>query len=182
MCSEFRIFFCFLISQSQLSLLIFFAEYLGNSIAFVAELSGVMCAIEAVFDRGWHSLWVECDSKLTVLAFKSPNMVHWSLRNRRENCLFKTLSMNFMTNHVFREGNHCADVGLSLQDYVWWYEIPNVIKGDYSRNRLGLPFLDFASFRVRFMSPLFVFWSLFIYTSGQVCVIRVFYSTEIYKL
>jgi hypothetical protein len=33
-----------------------FAEFLGNSNAFAAELHGVMCAIEPVFDRGWHSL------------------------------------------------------------------------------------------------------------------------------
>jgi hypothetical protein len=53
-----------------------------------------------------------------------------------------------MITYVFREGNHCADkmanLGLSLQDYVWWFEIPNVIKEDYSRNRLGLPCFRFC--------------------------------------
>jgi hypothetical protein len=29
-----------------------FAEFLGNSNAFAAELHGVMCPIEVVFDRG----------------------------------------------------------------------------------------------------------------------------------
>jgi ribonuclease HI len=125
-----------------------FADFLGNANVFATELHGVMCAIEAAFDRGWHSLWVECDSKLAVLAFKSPNMVPWSLRNRWENCLFKTLSMNFMITHVFREGNHCADklanLGLSLQNYVWWVDIPLVIREDYSRNMLGLPCFRFC--------------------------------------
>jgi ribonuclease HI len=125
-----------------------FADFLGDSIAFLAELSGIMRAIELAFDRGWHSLWIECDSKLATMAFNNYHMVPCHIRNRWDNCLDKTLSMNFLITHVYREGNHCtiklANLGLSLQNFVWWNELPRVIRKDFARDRLGLPCFRFC--------------------------------------
>jgi ribonuclease HI len=125
-----------------------FADFLGDSIAFLAELSGIMRAIELAFDRGWHSLWIECDSKLATMAFNYYHMVPCHIRNRWDNCLDKTLSMNFLITHVYREGNHCAiklaNLGLSLQNFVWWNELPRVIRKDFARDRLGLPCFRFC--------------------------------------
>jgi hypothetical protein len=75
-------------------------------------------------------------------------MVPCHIRNRWDNCLDKTLSMNFLITHVYREGNHCAiklaNLGLSLQNFVWWNELPQVIRKDYARDRLGLPCFRFC--------------------------------------
>ncbi|MCI43475.1 ribonuclease H protein, partial [Trifolium medium] len=48
----------------------------------------VESAIEIAQRRGWNHLWLECDSKLITLAFKSRLAIPWKLRNRWNNCLF----------------------------------------------------------------------------------------------
>lgn len=35
-----------------------------------AEISVVMTSIELAHSKGWHHLWLECDSSLVVSAFK----------------------------------------------------------------------------------------------------------------
>jgi len=51
--------------------------------------------------------------------------------------------MNFIVSHIFREGNACADalanIGLSLDNYVYYYSLPLQVRGDYVENRLGWP-------------------------------------------
>lgn len=48
---------------------------------FVAEMMAALIAIEIAFDRGWHNLWLETDSQLVLLAFKTKNMIPCTLRN-----------------------------------------------------------------------------------------------------
>jgi ribonuclease HI len=64
-----------------------FAENLGGGIAFVAELSAAMRAIEIAHHRGWNNLWIETDSSLVVLAAKNITLIPCDLRNRWKNCL-----------------------------------------------------------------------------------------------
>ena len=52
-----------------------FAEGLGIGNSLIAELSGVMRAIDIAQHRGYNKLWIETDSKLVVLAFKSTALV-----------------------------------------------------------------------------------------------------------
>lgn len=103
-----------------------------------AEFVGVMLAIEIAFDKGWHNLWIECDSKLVLDAFKNISLVPWKLVNRWKNCLYIADRMNIRFSHIFREGNSSADklaaYGTTIQGLHWWNLIP----------RYGLP-----SFRVR---------------------------------
>ncbi|PNX89856.1 70 kDa peptidyl-prolyl isomerase, partial [Trifolium pratense] len=47
--------------------------------AFMAELCGAMRAIEIAYCRNWKNLWLESDSTLVVMAFKSPVLVPWEL-------------------------------------------------------------------------------------------------------
>ncbi|CAJ2645220.1 unnamed protein product [Trifolium pratense] len=121
-----------------------FAKNLGIANALFAEIMGVIIAIECAFEKNWKQLWLECDSKLVVLAFKSPHVIPWQLKNRWLNCITKIKNMSFCISHIYREGNHCADklasFGLALNDYAWWNISPIIIREDLDRNRLGLPF------------------------------------------
>jgi ribonuclease HI len=121
-----------------------FAQKLGRDNALFAEIMGVILAIECASEKNWNQLWVECDSRLVVSAFKNPNIIPWHLQNRWLNCITKIKSMNFCISHIYREGNHCADklasLGLTLNDYTWWNIAPLIIRKDLVSNRLGLPF------------------------------------------
>jgi len=64
-----------------------FAENLGGGTAFHAEMSAVMRAVELANQRGWRNLWIETDSSLVIMAFKSIiALVPCNLRNRWINC------------------------------------------------------------------------------------------------
>ncbi|PNY15736.1 ribonuclease H [Trifolium pratense] len=73
-----------------------FAENIGLSSALIVELYGAMNAIEIAASKNWRNLWLETDSILVVMAFKSPQLVPWFLSNRWNNCILSTLSMNFI--------------------------------------------------------------------------------------
>jgi ribonuclease HI len=117
---------------------------LGVANALYAEFMGVILAIECAYDKNWKHLWVECDSKIVALAFKSPHVIPWNLQNRWLNCITKIKSMNFCILHIFREGNHCADklasLGITLTEFTWWNIAPMIIRKDLASNRLGLLF------------------------------------------
>jgi hypothetical protein len=73
-----------------------FSVNLGISFAFHAELLGVMNAIEIAHEKGWWNLWLETDSLMVTLAYKSSSMVPWMLRNRWNNCMVMLKDMNFI--------------------------------------------------------------------------------------
>jgi ribonuclease HI len=121
---------------------------LGISIAFHAELLGVMNAIEVAHEKGWWNLWLETDSVMVTLAYKSPAMVPWMLRNRWFNCMHLLKDMNFILSHIYREGNALADrlasLGLGTTGFSWFDVIPREIMQAYNHNRLGLPLFRFS--------------------------------------
>ncbi|GAU23975.1 hypothetical protein TSUD_327760 [Trifolium subterraneum] len=121
-----------------------FTQNLGRANSLFAEIMGAILAIECASNKNWNQIWLECDSKLVVLAFMSPHIIPWQLKNRWLNCITKINSMNFCISHIYREGNHCADklasLGLTLNDYTWWDIAPMIIRKDLVSNRLGLPF------------------------------------------
>jgi len=125
-----------------------FAYNIGIANAVFAEILGIILAIECAYQKNWSNLWIETDSMLASLAFKSPHIVPWQLKNRWENCLMMIGNMHFMITHIFREGNQCADklanLGLNVVNFTWWNFAPAEILGDLSRNRLGLPFYRFC--------------------------------------
>jgi hypothetical protein len=49
--------------------------------------------------------------------------------------------MNIIVSHIYREGNTCADglanIGLNLDMFTFWYDMPNVIKDRFISNRQG---------------------------------------------
>lgn len=78
---------------------------------------------------------------LFVRAFNDARLVPWRVRNRWSNCLSIVSSFNFVVSHVYREGNTCADalanIGLSLNTFVYCSTIPLNVRGDYVKNKLG---------------------------------------------
>ncbi|CAJ2644894.1 unnamed protein product [Trifolium pratense] len=124
-----------------------FSINIGNSYALHAELIGVMNAIEIAHSKGWNKLWIESDSQLVNLAFKSDHIVPWKLRNRWFNCLTLTKTMHFRATHIYREGNCCADrmaaLGINVNGFYWWDNVPPSVQGDYISNLMGLPSFRF---------------------------------------
>jgi ribonuclease HI len=121
-----------------------FAEPLGIATSFYAELSGAMRAIEVAFQHGWHNLWLETDSSLVVAAFSNPNnLITWRLRSRWRNVLTRIRQMNFMITHIFREGNHAADLlanhGLNINSIIFWHHTPSFLCNCINNNKLGIP-------------------------------------------
>lgn len=120
-----------------------FAVNLGRTTALCSELIGAMVAIEIAHHKTWNRLWLETDSMLVFSAFKSHKIVPWHLQNRWNNCLHLISSMHFYVTHVYREGNHCADIlaniGLNLHSHCWYTQLPPSIRADLVTNSLGLP-------------------------------------------
>jgi len=122
-----------------------FSQFLGNKDALHAELVAAMIAIEIAYQKGFRNIWLESDSQLVNLTFKSNSVVPWCLKNGWQNCLFRLRSMRFIVSHIYREGNACADIlanmGLSFLSFelFWSDNIPDSIRGEYIRNRLGMP-------------------------------------------
>jgi ribonuclease HI len=127
-----------------------FAEPLGISTSFFAELCGAMRAVKFAFHNNWHNIWIESDSTLVVSSFKNPDRaVPWVLRNRWKNVLHMVNNMNCIVTHIYREGNQVADLfanhGLSLASIVHWHLPPLFIRGCFAKNKLGIPCLRICS-------------------------------------
>ena len=78
-----------------------FSVNLGVSTALHFELIAAMVAIEIAHVKNWQNLWLETDSMLVLLAFKSAKIVPWSLRNRWDNCMFILSMFNFNVSHIY---------------------------------------------------------------------------------
>ncbi|MCH82427.1 ribonuclease H protein, partial [Trifolium medium] len=63
-----------------------FAKNIGPHSSLIAELCGVMRAIELANLYNWKNLWIESDSRLAVLDFAASSKIPWLVRNRWENC------------------------------------------------------------------------------------------------
>jgi ribonuclease HI len=120
-----------------------FSINLGVTSALSSELIGAMMAIEIAHQKNWHNFWLETDSMLVYLAFKSAKIVPWHLRNRWDNCMHLLRFFNFNVSRIYREGNHCVDqlanIGFSMQSYSWFHSLPHQISAHFDRNSLGIP-------------------------------------------
>jgi len=110
---------------SNVELLYCFAENLLVCSAFFAELNGVMRAIEIVILNHWFNLWIETNSAIIILVFKSSVVIPFELRNIWENY---EVHMNFIVSRIYREGNQCADrlanLGLGVSSLTIWHNVP----------------------------------------------------------
>jgi hypothetical protein len=57
--------------------------------------------------------------------------------------------MNFFVSHIYKEGNCCADglanIGLIIDSFTIWYELPQVIRDSFNDNRTGRPNFRFCN-------------------------------------
>lgn len=128
-----------------------FAQDIPNcNSAFFAEIFAVILAIEIAVSNNWLNLWLETDSQIVLLACKDASMIPWIIRHRWNNSMKATNNMNFFVSHIFREGNTCADglanLALAQSAHVWFPTVPDCIRAEFVRNRLGLPNYRFISF------------------------------------
>ena len=86
-----------------------FFAFLEVQTALVAELYGVIYAMEEAQKMRLTNVWLECDSALVCVVFIVRTNVPWMFRNRWNACLNYCGKIRFTVTHIFREGNACAD-------------------------------------------------------------------------
>ncbi|XP_057779814.1 uncharacterized protein LOC130998415 [Salvia miltiorrhiza] len=101
----------------------------GSGFAFEAELLAVITAINIAHDRGWLHLWVESDSMYVVrlLENRSTN-VPWRFLASWKQVLRRLHGFSLIVTHIFREGNHPADIMANddRQEGWWPYAIDDI--------------------------------------------------------
>ena len=106
-----------------------------------------MKAMEIIDQHHWNNIWIETDSSLVVLAVKNSQKIPWTLRNRWDNALLILNSLNCIISHVYRKGNQVADSlanhGLTLNNFTFWYDVPDFASPSFIRDKAGWP-----SFRI----------------------------------
>jgi len=109
-----------------------------------------MRAIEIAFAKYWLNLWLETYSSLVVHAFQSSNLIPCQVTSRWNNVMILHRNMDYIVTHIYRKGNHVADCltnyGITLNSYVYWYDIPLFAKKSYVKKKIGLPSFGFSSF------------------------------------
>lgn len=91
-------------------------SFIGDENALQVEFIGDMVSIESSITRHWSSFWPETDFMNVVETLSNFSIVPWHPRNRWDNCVHSTLSMNFMVSNIFREGEK---VMISLQGWCY---------------------------------------------------------------
>ncbi|XP_019432708.1 PREDICTED: uncharacterized protein LOC109339679 [Lupinus angustifolius] len=126
-----------------------FACFNGCNDALFVELTAAILAIIFAHQKGWHNIWLECDSMIVVDIFYDKAIPPWKLLSKWNHCKKLLSSMNWVATHIYREGNTCADqlanFGLSIQNIEWWNHAPSFILDEVNRNRLNLPNSRFVS-------------------------------------
>lgn len=67
----------------------------GSISSVTAEINGVLKVIETSHTEQLEELWIESDFTLANLTFKKKSIMHWSLRNKWENCHTRLQGMDF---------------------------------------------------------------------------------------
>jgi len=90
----------------------------------------------------WWNIWLESDSNSALRIFSNPSLVPILLRNNRWYNA-RSLGVQIISSHIFREGNYCADRlanrGHLIQRSVWLASLPTELHLDFFRDRVGLP-------------------------------------------
>lgn len=108
------------------------STYISPRSALLAELEGVILAIELALKKHWNKVWTERNSLIMVKAFSNSNTVFWTIKSRWMNCLYRIMSLDFMISHIFRECNNYADklasIELSSKNLIWYDHLLNSIR------------------------------------------------------
>ncbi|CAL5199195.1 unnamed protein product [Lathyrus oleraceus] len=127
-----------------------FMENLGLHSSFFAELSGAICAIKVTYSKKWHNLWLETDSVLVALIFRSKALVPWQLRTLWWSSRIPSRKMNIFVTPIFSEVSGYVDLlakeGLALLGYHYHSLMPPSLGSLFVANMLGMPKFRFTSF------------------------------------
>jgi len=114
---------------------------IGVASVFHLEVLAFIPAMKHAANHGWRNVWLESDSSSAILIFSNPSLVPLLLRNRWHNA--RSLGIQIIASHIFREGNCCADMlvnmGHDIQGSVWISTLPTELHLDFFRDRVGLP-------------------------------------------
>lgn len=119
-----------------------FAIPLGVQSALFAEMCAFMTVVEIAAQKQWFPIWLESDSSILVEKVKKKDPeVPWQIRTRWYNCLHVLENNQYFITHIYREGNKVADavanIAFSLDDFTWWYGVPEEAYDFYCRNING---------------------------------------------
>ena len=126
-----------------------FAGSMGIATALEAELQAIISAVSMASNRGWNSLWIECDSAIVLhfLANKGGS-IPWRLSVAWDDCCNILSSMQIKFSHIYREGNQVADClanyGLNHNGQFWWDSCPPCASAAFVHNLQGLPNFRFC--------------------------------------
>ncbi|CAI8589009.1 unnamed protein product [Vicia faba] len=65
------------------------------------------------------------------------------------NCVNITANFSFVASHIYREEDSCVDsvynLGLTVTNYISFDSIPQILRADFVKNKLNLPFFRLCS-------------------------------------
>ena len=77
-----------------------FAFSIGHNFTFITELLVSIKAVEIAWDKGWHSLWLECNSIYVLHMFHTHSIrAQWEISQQWMNCLHLVSQMCFRISH-----------------------------------------------------------------------------------
>jgi len=114
---------------------------IGEASVFHSEVIAIILAMEHATTNRWWNIWLESDSTSALLIFSCPSLIPILLRNRWYNA--RSLGVQTISSHIFREGNYCADKlanrGHFIQGSVWLDSLLTELHLDFFCDRVGLP-------------------------------------------
>ena len=82
--------------------LCYFTISIENQTLFYVKLYAIIYSIEFVYHKGWHSLWLECDSMIIYSYLKSDiTSPPWQLCTTWLNCPATIKSLRFYYRHIY---------------------------------------------------------------------------------
>ncbi|XP_058734324.1 uncharacterized protein LOC131606055 [Vicia villosa] len=126
-----------------------FSFFIGNYTAWLAELLGVIMAMEIAIEKKWSNIWLETDSIIVARLVHNVNLVPWSIINSWNNCHFNFRHHGFLLTHIYKEGNCCADaitnLGYNYRNFTWYNYVVKEAREELLLNKFGFPKLRLIS-------------------------------------
>lgn len=121
-----------------------FCKFIRVHTAFEVELLAFIQAIHIAWEKGWHKLWVEMDSKSVVLCVNRNNFVPpWFAATLWQNYKWKMNRMISHISHIFMEGNQVANrlskMGMHNHELKWWHAFPQQISSLLGNDYHSMP-------------------------------------------
>jgi len=118
-----------------------FSTNLGAFSVPEAELMGFIITMKMEVKHHWRFFWIEDDYTSALLPFLKPSLISYLMAKPLAQLFSHGIQVVF--SHIFCEGNGCADKlashGHMVTNTIWWDIMPEFCRGDFFRDRSGLP-------------------------------------------